>query len=372
MRASTSFLRAFLPCVTLALPVLAALPVLHGALAAVVAVTVPLVVDAALGAEALAGPDEPRAEAVDRNRRFFVAYALLTVVSFVRSAVTSAGVGGVDLAGSSLSWIVLHGVPTLVVGHALVHERSRRLRALGQLVFLVVGYPHFPVVHVEGHHRHVATAADVHSAARGVSFYAFFARYVVGEHRFVQDQVRRGRYLSTWLVLEVARIGLLAVVAASAGVRGVLVYVVTCLLGRVVVASVNYVQHYGLERHAGEKPGEGHAWDLPHRSANWMFFEAGLHVDHHAKASTPPGRLVLRARAHLLPYNIPVMLPMALVPPIFFRVMHAIADAGGPAALDVTSFSGASPRCCRSGCASSHPSRLAGRLPRGPSPSSAS
>lgn len=100
-----------------------------------------------------------------------------------------------------------------------------------------------------------------------------------------------------------------------------------------MIALVNYVQHYGLERVPGQKVGVEHAWDLPYKSGNWLYFNAGFHADHHMKASTDPAGLMLRSTRFVLPYNIPIILPLALLPPLFFRTMNPILSAGRPSAF---------------------------------------
>ena len=80
----------------------------------------------------------------------------------------------------------------------------------------------------------------------------------------------------------------------------------------------------GLEREKGQKPSTAHAWDLPHKSASLLYFNAGFHSDHHTKASVDPDQLAFKATRFVIPYNIPIILPMALVPPLFFRTMNPL------------------------------------------------
>jgi alkane 1-monooxygenase len=115
-------------------------------------------------------------------------------------------------------------------------------------------------------------------------------------------------------------------ILAVGGARALGIHLVTAFLARGIVALVNYVQHYGLARRPGEKAGIDHAWDLPFKSGNLIYFNAGLHADHHVKASLVPGDLTYRATRFALPMNIQFILPLALVPPLFFRVMNPLLD----------------------------------------------
>jgi alkane 1-monooxygenase len=314
-----------LPLVTTSLPFVAGLyPALNGTLAGLVAVAAPLVVDLGLvvrggGArdeEALAPIRAPAFRAY--HLVLFHLYAVGFVVFFSAYVMAVRTLPLVDVVGRGLSWVVLSGVPTLVVGHALIHGRSRAGRLLGQSLFSLLNYPDFPMHHIEAHHRHVATKGDIHSAPKGQSFYRFFLRSLCGEILASSRSPRRARVLA----LSLLQLLVLASIAGSAGSRALVVYLAVTFLARGVVALVNYVQHYGLGRAAGEKPSADHAWDLPFPSANWLYFNAGLHADHHIKASLAPGELCLRSTRFLLPFNISIILPMALVPPLFFRTVH--------------------------------------------------
>lgn len=252
----------------------------------------------------------------------FTFYAVTCLLGFARFATTAHTMAAKSLAGHAFSWVLLLGIPTLVVGHAFIHMKAKAARWLGQSLFLAMNYPHFPMVHVEGHHRHVARANDVHSARGGETFYAFFARYVWGELTMVCTSKHRRRVFGLYL----AQCAILAGVLAVGGVRGLMIYLSVTFLARVIVALVNYVQHYGLTRGPNEKPGRAHAWDLPHKSANWLLFNAGFHADHHMRAAVPPSALSLEAERFVLPFNVPIILPLALAPPLFFRVMRTARE----------------------------------------------
>ena len=181
-----------------------------------------------------------------------------------------------------------------------------------------MNYPDFPMHHVEGHHRHVATDEDPHSAPANLDFYRFFLRCLAGETRRLTQRKHRRRVLA----LAILQAGFLALLAVLAGPRALAVYLVTTFFVRMIITLVNYVQHYGLRRSPGQKASEEHAWDLPHRSASWLFFNAGFHAEHHMKASVPPEGLAFRGARFVLPYNIPVILTLAFVPRWFFRTMN--------------------------------------------------
>lgn len=316
--------RLLLPLVTTSLPFIAGtVPVLHGAFAGLLAIASPLLVDLALALQgdltwrADTAP-EPEPAASRYTSALFYVYASGFLFFFARFVLTSASLPLVDVVGRAFSWIVLSGVPTLIVGHALIHHRSKISRNVGQALFSSMNYPDFPRLHIEGHHRHVATGADDHSAEKDLSFYRFFFRCLAGELVSVPRASSRAR----GVVLAALQVLAIVVVGAVGGPRALVVFFVTTFLSRGVVALVNYVQHYGLERRPGQKVGVDHAWDLPYKSGNWLYFNAGFHADHHMLASAEPSALTLRSTRFVLPHNIPVILPLALVPGLFFRTMN--------------------------------------------------
>ncbi len=316
-----------LPLVTTALPFVAgAVPFLHGALAGLIAIAGPFVVDAvcSFGGELRYRPGE-RPPPLPRRwyDLLFWVYALGFLGFFARFALVCGSLPLADAVGQGFSWIVLSGIPSLIVGHAFIHGRRRAERIAGQAIFSLLNYPDFPFLHIEGHHRHVATRADVHSAPRGQTFYGFFARYLVGELRSLPRARRRGRIVA----LTAIQIAWLVAIGLRGGARGLGVFLAVTFLARGIVALVNYVQHYGLERRDGERAGLEHAWDLPFKSGNWLYFNAGFHVEHHIKASVDPADLAFRSTRFVLPYNIQIILPLALVPALFFRTIHPILDA---------------------------------------------
>jgi alkane 1-monooxygenase len=317
--------RTVLPLLTTMLPVIAAADGLHGALAGALAVGSLFAVDAVQWAvgDLRYEPTSPRPTAPrGLYSVLFYLYAAGFLVFFARFAITSGRLPLADAMGHVFSWVLLAGVPTLIVGHAFIHAPSKIARFVGQLLFSAMNYPDFPMHHVETHHRHVATDRDPHSAPANVTFFRFFARCFAGETRGLASPKRRTRVV----VLAVLQAAILGAVATVGGGRALALYVLTTFLARMVVALVNYVQHYGLRRAAGQKTTEHHSWDLPHRSASWLYFNAGFHAEHHAKASTPPEDLAFRGPHYVLPYNIPIILSLALVPPLFFRTMNPILE----------------------------------------------
>ena len=102
-------------------------------------------------------------------------------------------------------------------------------------------------------------------------------------------------------------------------------------LGQSVVAvllleCINYVEHYGLVRNCAasgrpERVKAHHSWNSAHRFSNWVLINLSRHSDHHASASRPFHALRHFDDVPQLPASYPAMILIALVPPLWFRMM---------------------------------------------------
>ena len=99
-----------------------------------------------------------------------------------------------------------------------------------------------------------------------------------------------------------------------------------------VLETVNYLEHYGLQRRLVapgryERVGLAHSWNAHQRLTNWLLLNLQRHSDHHVN----PGRRyqVLRAFADApqLPAGYGAMVLVALCPPLWHRIMDPRARA---------------------------------------------
>ena len=91
----------------------------------------------------------------------------------------------------------------------------------------------------------------------------------------------------------------------------------------------DYVQHYGLMRRTLpdgrlEPVADRHSWNAPHWFSAGMMLNAPRHSDHHAHPARPYPALRLPApdAAPHLPWPLPVCCLVALVPPLWRRMIH--------------------------------------------------
>ena len=102
--------------------------------------------------------------------------------------------------------------------------------------------------------------------------------------------------------------------------------------GAVLLETVNYIEHCGLERqkisdHRYEDTSAHHSWNSNHWVGRAMLFNLSRHSDHHAHPHRPYPILRHLPDAPQMPTGYPGMMLLALVPPLFNRVLaRAVRD----------------------------------------------
>jgi alkane 1-monooxygenase len=94
---------------------------------------------------------------------------------------------------------------------------------------------------------------------------------------------------------------------------------------------VNYIEHYGLARqkisaHRYEDAQPQHSWNSNHLLGRLLLFELSRHSDHHYLPHKPYPLLDHHEESPQMPTGYPGMMLLALVPPLWFRVMNPRAQ----------------------------------------------
>ena len=115
-----------------------------------------------------------------------------------------------------------------------------------------------------------------------------------------------------------------------AGINGLIFILFHSAISIILLELVDYIQHYGLSRNISngkyESYNEQHSWNSRHTSANWSTFNLGLHAEHHQTATKHYPLLSQKQKIMEMPFNYPIMIMMALVPPVWFKVMDNKLD----------------------------------------------
>jgi alkane 1-monooxygenase len=271
-------------------------------------------------------------------------YAALAVgcAAWVRDPDPVAAVGLVLTVG------IVNGV-AINTAHELGHKRERMERWLSKIALAPTGYGHFFVEHNRGHHVRVATPEDPASSRLGESYWRFWARSVPGglrsAWRLESDRFRirsrsrwtpRNDVLNAWAMTVV----LYAALTIVFGYPVLLFLALQSVVGFSLLEAVNYLEHYGLLRQRTptgryEKVDPRHSWNSDRLVTNVFLFQLQRHSDHHANPLRRYQTLRSFDVSPRLPAGYATMVLLALVPPLWRRVMdhRVLAHYGGDASL---------------------------------------
>ncbi len=236
---------------------------------------------------------------------------------------------------------IVNGVLGITAAHELIHRAARWERGVGAALLALVCYGTFKVEHIRGHHVTVSTPKDRSSATMGQSLFAFLPVSIIANVTAAWELEavrlrRRGRSLlgpfNEILWLTAASLMLAITFAIAFGAVGVGFFVVQSLVAIVLLEIVNCIQHYGLRRRLMpdgryERTTMHHSWNAPYRLSNWFLFNLQRHSDHHAHADRRYGLLRHFDDSPQMPTGYGGMVLLALVPPLWFRVMDPLVKS---------------------------------------------
>jgi alkane 1-monooxygenase len=246
--------------------------------------------------------------------------------------------GGWEIASLVASVGATTGIFGVLAAHEMAHSRSRAKRALGLAMLSGMTYRHSDIAHVYGHHRWAGTERDASTARRGENLYAFFLRTLVRQVAMAYEFETRRCAKKPFPAFR-NRLWRDALIMAA--IYGALWYVwgrmaaaflaLESFVGIFVLEVFNYTAHYGLmrERTSGgtlEPMSHRHAWNSSAPAANLLIFNMGRHSDHHARAAAVYGTLRPMDGAPELPGSYAGSIVMALIPPLWRRVMDGELD----------------------------------------------
>jgi alkane 1-monooxygenase len=222
--------------------------------------------------------------------------------------------------------------------HELGHKKESHERWLSKVALAQSFYGHFYIEHNRGHHVRVATPEDPASSRVGESFYAFWPRTVLGSLESAwrlekRRYARRGKHpfrlgndvLNAWLMSLV----LWGVVVAWLGLEVVPYLLIQAVVGFSLLEVVNYMEHYGMLRQKVGTPGRvryervdpSHSWNSNNIATNVLLYHLQRHSDHHANPTRRYQTLRDFEESPVLPTGYAGMIILALVPPLWRRVM---------------------------------------------------
>lgn len=260
---------------------------------------------------------------------------LVSLLWLYFSAINSGDLTRMETVGMTISVGITVGSLGINVAHELGHRQTIYETLMAKVLLTTALYTHFNIEHNRGHHRWVATEQDPSSARTGEALYLFWARSVFGTYvNAWRLENERLRYLgkpvfslhNEMIWFQLAHLAYLTLVWWQFGWRGVGFALGVAVLGFLLLETVNYIEHYGLRRKqlsSGqyETVSPHHSWNSNHELGRIFLYELTRHSDHHYKATRKYQVLRHFDESPQLPHGYPASILLALVPPLWFRVM---------------------------------------------------
>jgi alkane 1-monooxygenase len=242
----------------------------------------------------------------------------------------------IDVIGKTAVMGLLCGTFGINVGHELGHRTNRFEQTLAKLLLLTSLYMHFFIEHNKGHHKRVATPQDPSSARYGEMVYHFYFRSIVYSYFSAwtiagKDANKKGYAAlsihNEMLQFHLMQAGFLVLIGLLFSWSTALWFLAAALNGILLLETVNYIEHYGLQRKAiadgkWERALPEHSWNSNHVIGRVMLFELSRHSDHHYLASRKYQVLRHHYNSPQMPTGYPGMMLLSLVPPAWFYVMN--------------------------------------------------
>lgn len=240
-----------------------------------------------------------------------------------------------SLIGKISSMGMLMGIFGINMAHELGHRKNEIEQLLAQYLLWTTQYTHFFIEHNRGHHRRVATPEDPATARKDESLYFFWVRTVRDSYKsawHIENTAiqRQGKKALTWknqmIRFTFFQIILLFGVALF-GVKVLISYILSCILGILLLETINYIEHYGLLRKkinsvAYERVQYHHSWNSDHILGRYLLFELTRHSHHHENSLKQYPELQSKNPSPQLPTGYPGMMILSFIPPLFYWVMN--------------------------------------------------
>lgn len=216
-------------------------------------------------------------------------------------------------------------------GHELVHRPAKLDRFMSRLTMAVVAYGQFVTEHIH-HHAFVGMVRAGTTPTLGQSVWSFVLHNVAFSFRNSwrierRRQLAAGRsllgnlYVQQWIATAL----IAAWFVVLGGAWGGILFLAQAVFAVFSLEYINYAEHYGLTREAGEPLSGRLAWSSNGFMTNAMTLNITRHAHHHESPGVPYHELEHMAAMPLLPAGYFALFLPALVPPLWRRIMDARA-----------------------------------------------
>ncbi len=241
-----------------------------------------------------------------------------------------------EIIGFIFSLGIVLGTNGINVGHELGHRQQSKERFLGKLLLLPSLYMHFYIEHNFGHHVNAATKEDPATARYNQSVYSFWITSVSRQiakawkiqlKLLAQEKRSFFSFKNDMFWYQVLQLGYLMLILFMFNTPTFLFALGAAVVGFLLLETVNYIEHYGLLRlklPSGryERVKEIHSWNSNHVLGRIILYELTRHSDHHYTSSKKYQLLDCYEHSPQMPFGYPTSMVLALMPPLWFRIMN--------------------------------------------------
>lgn len=283
--------------------------------------------------------DETRETLLGKRIFDWLLYLNLPVVFFIVGllafTLNTTSLSSLELIGNLLSVGIVIGSCGINVAHELGHRKSAYEQRLGQILLIPALYMHFFIEHNRGHHKYVATDEDPASARKGEWLFSFWIKSLIGGYfsawrlEKIRLQKQNESILSAknqMIQFTIVQFAYLLTLSLFISWQHVVIVAGSGLIGILLLETINYLEHYGLRRKRlengrYERVRPLHSWNANYQIGRIVLYELTRHSDHHFIASKKYQVLDHHEEAPELPFGYPMMILIALVPPLWFKLM---------------------------------------------------
>lgn len=259
---------------------------------------------------------------------FFICYFLIIM--------QTTPFGTMEFYGRLTAMGLMCGVLGINVGHELGHRNNRLEQFLGEILLLTSLNTHFLPYHNGGHHLNVATPKDPATASKNQLLYTFWFTSHFGSYQqaWVLENNRMKHQGHSIFSLQnrmvsysIINILLLSGIYFVFDSYILLIFIAAAMIGIGLLETINYIEHYGLERKKNERDKyepvrHHHSWNSDHVLGRAVLFNLSRHSDHHYNGSKKYQILKSMPSSPQMPTGYPGMVFLAVLQPLWFLVMN--------------------------------------------------
>lgn len=210
------------------------------------------------------------------------------------------------------------GASGLVLAHELGHRKTLYPQVLSWILIVLCSQLWWPIEHNKFHHRLVGTSEDAATARYNETLYHFLPRllWTSLKHCWQESKLIA---VSSFIVPLLVAFGLSLKSLNLAGM-----FVGSGLISGLLLAIVNYIEHYGLYRVPGTRVTAQHSWSSTDRRGTKILLGLTKHPDHHLHPAKTYRELEDTPESPRLPGGYWKMIGLALWPSKWFNTINPL------------------------------------------------